>query len=260
MASIAAPDSDIMASTDTKKGISSLDVLCSASENMRLKAEVQRLQQKTRKLESENLLRAAESACDFAYGQMDRVVTNVRNINYGMDKLESAIDSIRRYDALRAKKEGMQISPCREAVSAVFLSMDHYIHKKENVSATSALAELLELTGMINHYFEMRCRPADCFSKGGWQDHMFMFVLPATDRSGANTFLGRIMRVAVQSYAGPLSVSYGIANYAADVREIHEHEESRIVASRLLDAAKRMAKEQESEFSGRIIQEAKYLD
>ena len=252
MAIRAALDSDTMALINTQHKNSSIDCVCAESENSHLKAQIAALKLKTRQLEGANLIREAESACDFAYGQMDRVVSNVRNFNYGIDKLESAVDSIRRYDALRSKRDGLVIEPCREAVSVVFLSMDHYVHKQNVVSQTAALFELTELAGRISKYFDMRSRPADCFSKGGWQDYMFMFVLPATDRRGAGVFLDRVVKTAINGYGSPLSISYGIANYAADVRELHAYEQSRLVASRLLDAAKNIAKNNCSEFSGRI--------
>lgn len=253
---MAAPNSDNMTLTGTKNGTSSLDMLCNTSETKRLQAEVEHLRQKTRKLESENILREAEEAADFTYGQMDRVIHNVRNINYGMDKLESAIDIMRRDGALIFKTEGVKVNPNREAVSVIYMGMDQYVQKKKRISSTVALRELKELTGRINKYFEMRCRPADCFSKGGWQDHMFMFVLPATDREGAKTFLDRVIKNAIQGHEGAVSMMYGIANYAADVKELHAREPSRVIASRLLDAAKKIAKDQTSGYSGKVEKEA----
>ncbi|MBW3004385.1 hypothetical protein KY310_00950 [Candidatus Woesearchaeota archaeon] len=248
-----------MTLTDTKhRTSSSVDRIVLNAENEALQREVDRLKRKTRQLESQEMLREAETAADFTAGQMDRTVYNVRNANYGMDKLVSAIDGIRRYDALLSKTQGVQVNPHREAVTVVYLCMNHYQHKRDNISKTSALRELTELTGRINKYFEMRCRPADCFAKGGWQDHMFMFVLPATDRAGAKTFLDRVVRVAIKGHEGAVDISYGIANHAADVQELHPREESRAIASRLLDAAKKIARDQNSEFAGRIEKEAQY--
>jgi hypothetical protein len=247
-----------MALTDTRNGTRSVDGLVLDAENKALRQEVDRLRRETRALKSQEVLRQAETAADFAYGQMDRVVHNVRNVNYGMDKLESAIDILRRDGALLFKTEGVQVNPNREAVSVVYMSMDHYLYKKKMISPTAALCELTELTGRINSYFEKRCRPADCFAKAGWQDHMFMFVLPATDRQGAKTFLERVVKHAIHSQEGAVDISYGVANYAADVKELHGREPSRAIASRLLDAAKKLARDQTAEYSGRIEQEAQY--
>lgn len=255
---MAALNRDSMTLTDTENITNSLDTRVLSAQNQKLQQEVNILRRKTRELESEKLVRAAEAAADFKFGQMDRVVHNVRNVNYGMDKLESSIDSIRRYDALREKKQGIPVDLHREAVSVVYLSMDHYARKKERISETVALAELMELTARINKYFDMRCRPADCFAKGGWQEQKFIFVLPATDRQGAKTFLDRVMRNALAGYDRNVSISYGVANYAADVKEIHAREPSRAIASRLLDAAKSIAKNQASEFSGKIEKLANY--
>lgn len=247
-----------MTSTATNQRTSSLDRAILSAQNQALQKEVEDLRQKTRHLKSQEILRAAETAADFIGGQMDRTVYNVRNVNYGMDKLESAVDIIRRDRALVLKTEGVQVNPSREAVSVVYLGMDHYVDKKENISPTVALCELIGLTGRINKYFEMRGRPADCFAKGGWQDHMFMFVLPATDRKGAKIFLDRVIRNALNGHEGAVAIFYGIANYAADVRETSAHEPSRPIASRLLDAAKKIAKVQTSEFSGKIEKQAQY--
>ncbi|MBD3304235.1 hypothetical protein GF343_03750 [Candidatus Woesearchaeota archaeon] len=245
-----------MTLTDTENRTNSLDTRVLCAQNQKLQQEVTLLRRKTRALEAEKLVRAAESASDFTAGQMDRVVHNVRNVNYGMDKLESSIDSIRRYDTLREKTQGIPVDLHREAVSVIYLGMDHYARKKERISETVALVGLMELTGRINKYFDMRCRPADCFAKGGWQEHKFMFVLPATDRQGAKTFLNRVMRNALAGHDKDVSISYGVANYAADVKEIHAREPSRAIASRLLDAAKGIAKDLTSEFAGRIEKSA----
>ena len=250
--------SDNMETTATRNRASSVDRVILDAENKALHQEVKTLRRKTRALESKEFLREAETAADFTAGQMDRVFPHVRNANYGREKLVSAVDGIRRYDALLSKTENIQINPNREAVSVIYLSMDHYTETCKKLSATSALKELTKLTSRINKYFEMRCRPADCFSKGGWQDHMFMFVLPATDREGAKTFLDRVMRNAIMGHDGAVDISYGIANYAADVKELDAHEPSKNIASRLLDAAKKIAKDQTSEFSDRIQQEPKY--
>lgn len=244
-------DSDIMF-TVIKNKKKSLDNICTVKETADLRTQVEILRKKTRQLESEKLLRAAETASDFTYGQMDRVITNVRNFNYGMDKLESAVDSIRRYDALCEKKGYEPKDVRREAVSVIFLSMDHYVDRKNRVSENIAVQELIELTGRINKYFEMRCRPADCFSKGGWQDHKFMFVLPATDKAGAKIFLDRVIKNSCAYYDNSVSISFGVANYAADVSELSSKEPSKAVASRLLDAARHIARHNSCDYSGRI--------
>lgn len=266
MANITASYIDNMALTDTRNGTSSVDRLVLDAENQALKQELSRLRQRTRQLESQDMLREAESAADFTAGQMDRVVYNVRNVNYGMDKLVSAIDVIRRDGVLLGRTEGIELNPNREAVSVIYLGMDQYVKKRKMVSETAALADLMELTGRINSYFDKRSRPADCFAKAGWQDHMFMFVLPATDRFGAKEFLfgkssgkPRLVANVFDRHERELSIAYGIANYAADVKETDGKEASRAVAIRLLDAAKKIAKEQTSEFSGRIEKEAQYL-
>jgi len=67
-----------------------------------------------------------------------------------------------------------------------------------------------------------------------------------------------VMRNALAGHDGVVDISYGIANYAADVKEIDACEPSKNIASRLLDAAKEIARKQTSEFSGRIQQEPKY--
>jgi len=242
-----------------------MDRLVLNAENQALREEVGRLKRKTRELESQEFLRQAESASDFTAGQMDRVVHNVRNVNYGMDKLESAIDIVRRDRDLLRRTESVELNSRREAVSVIYFSMDHYVKKRKRISETAALADLMELTGRINAYFDKRSRPADCFAKAGWQDHMFMFVLPATDRFGAKEFLfgkssgkPRLVANVFDCHEKELSVIYGIANFAADVKELYEAETSRKIASRLLDSAKKIAKEQISEFSGRIEKPAEY--
>lgn len=251
-------DSDNMGFTATKNETRSVDRLVLDAENKALQQEVKVLRRKTRALESQAFIRAAESAADFIAGQMDRVFPQIRNANYGREKLVSAIDGIRRYDALLSKTEKIQVNPVREAVSVIYLSMNHYVEKSKKISQTIALQELTMLAGRINKYFEMRCRPADCFSKGGWQDHMFMFVLPATDRNGARTLLDRVMKNAISGIDVEIDISYGISNYAADVKEIDAKEPSSQIASRLVDAARRVAKNADSEYSGRIKQGVKY--
>ena len=110
-----------------------MDSIILDAENKALREEVERLRRKTRTFESQDFIREAESAADFTAGQMDRVVHNVRNVNYGLDKLESGIDIVRRDRVLLHRTEGLELPPNREAVSVIYLSMDHFRRKHDKI-------------------------------------------------------------------------------------------------------------------------------
>lgn len=248
--------SDIMILSQTKSK-NSTDGLCQLSETEQL----QKLIKENLELKAEKFARDVE--LEFGcHGQLDRIMP-VPNFNYGLHQLESHIDSLRRYDALIEKRAGIKIDASREAVTVLFLIMNQYRVQEKMCGEIAARRNLRELVSRIMLYVDMRpdhrnYRPADCFSKGGWQDYFFMFVLPATDRVGAETFLERVYKNSVLSFPDEVLISYGLANHAADVEARLDKESSRKIAVALVELAKERATKQIPPFSGKLEKPAQY--